>query len=197
MAGKDMSDIVEHLRRQSSQQDMLACEDMLQAADEIERLQALRRAQGDTVKHLEEQNERLVAEIERLLLSREGHRDELDSMGRTNFENEKTIEALELEIERLREHAKIYMGRDPEEILDSYKWMKDEIERLRAENETLRAIEAGMGAVEDEIERLRAALLLYYHSPCPICGGDCSGANPPVLVCPPLEARRALEEKTA
>jgi hypothetical protein len=33
-----MTDIVEHLRRQASQQDMLTCEDMLQGADEIERL---------------------------------------------------------------------------------------------------------------------------------------------------------------
>ena len=35
-----MTDIVERLRRQASSQDMLTCEDMLQAADEIERLTA-------------------------------------------------------------------------------------------------------------------------------------------------------------
>jgi hypothetical protein len=33
-------DIVERLRREASKHDMLACEDMLQAADEIERLRA-------------------------------------------------------------------------------------------------------------------------------------------------------------
>jgi hypothetical protein len=33
-------DIVERLRREASKQDMLACEDMLQAADVIEQLQA-------------------------------------------------------------------------------------------------------------------------------------------------------------
>ena len=36
-----MRDIVEHLRRQASKQDMLTCEDMLQAADEIERLRSV------------------------------------------------------------------------------------------------------------------------------------------------------------
>jgi hypothetical protein len=35
-------DIVERLRREASKQDMLACEDMLQAADEIEWLRAER-----------------------------------------------------------------------------------------------------------------------------------------------------------
>ena len=35
-----MIDLVERLRRQASKQDMLTCEDMLQAADEIERLRA-------------------------------------------------------------------------------------------------------------------------------------------------------------
>lgn len=27
---------------------------------------------------------------------------------------------------------------------------------------------------------------------CPVCNGDCSGANPPVLACPMLMASRAL-----
>jgi hypothetical protein len=44
----------------------------------------------------------------------------------------------------------------------------------------------------DEIERLQAALRLYYEAPCPICSGDCGSANPPVIGCPVLEARRAL-----
>ena len=35
-----MMDLVEHLRREASKQDMLACEDMLQAADEIAKLRA-------------------------------------------------------------------------------------------------------------------------------------------------------------
>lgn len=34
-------DIVERLRRLASQEDMLVCEDILQAADEIERLRGL------------------------------------------------------------------------------------------------------------------------------------------------------------
>ena len=36
----DMMDIVERLRRLASQQDMLTCEELLKAADEIERLRA-------------------------------------------------------------------------------------------------------------------------------------------------------------
>ena len=43
-----------------------------------------------------------------------------------------------------------------------------------------------------EIERLRAALRLFYEAPCPICGGDCASANPPVIGCPMIEARKAL-----
>lgn len=75
-------DLVEHLRQQASQQDMLTCEDMLQAADEIERLRRdlaiWERNGGDIL---------LQAEIERLNAER-GYMPEL-------------VVALRAEIERL------------------------------------------------------------------------------------------------
>ena len=39
-----MTDIVEHLRKEASKQDMLACEDMLKATDEIEKLRKIIKA---------------------------------------------------------------------------------------------------------------------------------------------------------
>ncbi len=49
-----MRDIIEHLRRQASQQDPFTCEDMLKAADEIERQRAeLAAAAGEATRLLE------------------------------------------------------------------------------------------------------------------------------------------------
>lgn len=67
-----MADLIEHLRRQASQQDMLTCEDMLQAADEIERLRHIvdvTTAQKTFVelKSLRAENERLRAAMERIV----------------------------------------------------------------------------------------------------------------------------------
>ena len=36
------------------------------------------------------------------------------------------------------------------------------------------------------------ALEYYTQYACPICGGDCSAANPPILYCPPQVARTTL-----
>jgi hypothetical protein len=65
------------------------------------------------------------------------------------------------EIEQLREHNKIIMGRDPEEILDSYKWMRDEIKRLefriKVEQSKTRIWDEEAARLKAEIERLKAA----------------------------------------
>jgi hypothetical protein len=57
------------------------------------------------------------------------------------------------EIERLRAHNKIIMGRDPEEILDSYKWMQDEIKRLRAALQEIRELNDHMDTEIEDIAR--------------------------------------------
>jgi hypothetical protein len=57
---------------------------------------------------------------------------------------------------------------------------------------------------ENELDRLRAsekalleALNMFYpQTGCPVCGGDCSSANPPVVVCPMLIARAAIAQAT-
>lgn len=36
------------------------------------------------------------------------------------------------------------------------------------------------------------ALKAYYYTPCPVCQGDCSSANPSVDPCPPRAALDAL-----
>jgi hypothetical protein len=46
-----------------------------------------------------------------------------------------------------------------------------------------------------KVERLRAALQEFYPGSCPVCSGDCGSANPPVINCPMLMARDALEGK--
>lgn len=43
-----------------------------------------------------------------------------------------------------------------------------------------------------EREKLREALLIFQNHGCPMCGGDCGSANPPVSSCPMQEARAAL-----
>jgi rubrerythrin len=47
----------------------------------------------------------------------------------------------------------------------------------------------------DRIEALEAALRRWSNYGCPDCGGDCGGANPPVVCCIMLETRKALEGK--
>lgn len=49
-----MTDIIEHLRREASKQDMLACEDMLKAADEIEKLRARALKAEDLIEELDQ-----------------------------------------------------------------------------------------------------------------------------------------------
>ena len=44
------------------------------------------------------------------------------------------------------------------------------------------------------IERLVAALRSFRGFGCPICGGDCASANPPVSNCPMQAAAAALKE---
>ena len=39
----------------------------------------------------------------------------------------------------------------------------------------------------DEIERLQKLVSLLRSNGCPVCHGDCAGANPPVLHCPMKE----------
>ncbi|MQB00221.1 MAG: hypothetical protein GEU78_08005 [Actinobacteria bacterium] len=88
--------------------------------------------------------------------------------------------------------------------------MTIEIDRLTArltevENETktlrisvttaiplVKSYEARVKALEEERSKLRAALELWRSFGCPVCGGDCASANPPVLSCPMTEARAAL-----
>lgn len=79
------------------------------------------------------------------------------------------------------------------------------VERLQEDNERLQtalgssATEAWAHLYDETVrleaknERLRQALILYYEAPCPICSGDCGSANPPVIGCPVIEARRALD----
>jgi chromosome segregation ATPase len=132
-----MSDIVERLDKRANEVTPWAtcCGE---ARDEIKRLRAALKEILDDVEpaaqaevELSEENDRLIAEIERLRQTEKDCKWALD------------------EIERLRAHGT--------SILKEYGKAQEEIERLRAENETLRAIEAGMEAVEAEIERLRAA----------------------------------------
>ena len=49
-------------------------------------------------------------------------------------------------------------------------------------------------AAQGEVE---AALRLLMSYGCPVCQGDCAGANPPVITCPMSEAARALAPKAA
>lgn len=48
---------------------------------------------------------------------------------------------------------------------------------------------------QDEIKRLRIALLRWQNTGCPDCGGDCGDANPPVICCIMQETRAALGER--
>lgn len=41
---------------------------------------------------------------------------------------------------------------------------------------------------------LLAALRMFYPGPCPVCPGDCAGANPPVMSCPIQMAGDALRK---
>lgn len=43
-----------------------------------------------------------------------------------------------------------------------------------------------------ELKALRRALEYLSSFGCPKCGGDCSSANPPMMMCPMLEAKAAL-----
>jgi hypothetical protein len=45
----------------------------------------------------------------------------------------------------------------------------------------------------ETFDEVLAALKMFYpNSGCPVCGGDCAGANPPVLYCPMRIAGAAL-----
>ena len=160
-------DIVERLRRQSSQQDMLTCEDMLKAADEIE---AARRE----IERLRIENWQLKGEL--------GYPVPADIPPSTEFKcglcEAKTNEVLATrkEIERLRVDGRVVFKNTLEQLDKAdaeierlrrsrtalLEWQGDankEIERLRVEGrmEAKEAIRQ-LDKCDAEIKRLRAAL---------------------------------------
>lgn len=58
--------------------------------------------------------------------------------------------------------------------------------------EALVALRNAAPAMIAELKALRRALEYLNSFGCPKCGGDCSSANPPVMMCPMLEAKAAL-----
>lgn len=54
------------------------------------------------------------------------------------------------------------------------------------------ALRAALASKDEEVKRLREAVLAFQDYGCPICQGDCSSANPPVSSCPMQLARTAL-----
>ena len=71
--------------------------------------------------------------------------------------------------------------------------MSDLVKRLRSgadyEHDTVVMEEAAA-----RIERLEAALAVFRSCGCPVCGGDCASANPPILNCPMRTEDGALQE---
>jgi len=57
---------------------------------------------------------------------------------------------------------------------------------------------ANIGADSPSVREkaLREALRAFQSYGCPVCGGDCSAANPPVSLCPMQEAEAALATAT-
>ena len=49
-------------------------------------------------------------------------------------------------------------------------------------------------ALRSRLERAEKALREFAPSVCPVCGGDCSAANPPVTYCPVQIHAQALKE---
>lgn len=47
---------------------------------------------------------------------------------------------------------------------------------------------------DTELTRLREALITLRSFGCPVCNGDCSAANPPVMSCPIQITEEALKE---
>jgi DNA repair exonuclease SbcCD ATPase subunit len=87
-----MSDIVEHLRREASKQDILTCEDMLQAADEIENLHHDLKSYMDAANGYLNEIDTLKARQDRTALA----------WTQLTDSQEQEIEELKAEIERLR-----------------------------------------------------------------------------------------------
>lgn len=55
----------------------------------------------------------------------------------------------------------------------------------------------GAGEEAPIIEELAEALSFFHGFGCPVCGGDCSAANPPMTSCPMLAAHKALSRYDA
>ncbi len=49
---------------------------------------------------------------------------------------------------------------------------------------------------EAEVARLRGLLAHWQSYGCPVCGGDCASANPPVTLCIMRETAAALKDKS-
>ena len=47
-------------------------------------------------------------------------------------------------------------------------------------------------AIEARVKALEDALRNFQSYGCPVCNGDCASANPPVTMCPMIEAHAAL-----
>ena len=67
------------------------------------------------------------------------------------------------------------------------------IEALRT-NTLLAEAATALAALQADAARYRDALRNWESFGCPICGGDCSAANPPVTDCPIKRSRAAIDE---
>lgn len=73
---------------------------------------------------------------------------------------------------------------------------RNEYVRADLANQTTDA--GALDALRQKDERIRVlteALTVWIVYGCPVCGGDCAGANPPVVSCPVRLANRAMEER--
>lgn len=59
------------------------------------------------------------------------------------------------------------------------------------------ALRSALSAKDEEVKRLREAVLAFQCYGCPVCHGDCGSANPPVGSCPMQLARAALSPTAA
>lgn len=96
------------------------------------------------------------------------------------------ITALEAEIERLAGAWKLQHKEKMKERAEAKLWF-ERAQEWRAELTALQAM----------CETLAGALDAMRSYGCPVCNGDCSGANPPVIFCPMTQCHEALTQYRA
>lgn len=103
-----------------------------------------------------------------------------------------------VELEEERDEARISLGEAEHHLSNLLARIHRDGGHYEADHGAVKAAEdadkivANLYAAEADKARLSEALRTFESYGCPVCGGDCASANPPVMFCPMQAARVAL-----